>query len=435
MQFSPDQEKAFSAIEAGNNVFLSGGGGTGKSTVIREFQKKYPEKNIAMLATTGTAASLIGGQTAHSFFKLPSRPIAPGDCGWTNLDLIQRLRSFDVIFIDEISMAGVGMLQGIRDVLQSAAKGYGDFGGYQVVVSGDFYQASPVVTEQDAGILEQIYGKDQIFAFQNRYFKDFQTCELSVNHRQANGPYAEWLSKIRNGQTSDFSIVNDRVSDAFDDATYLVSTRKEAEARNHQMSERLAPGFYRVQGRVSGSFDRDYAPVSPEFTIKPLSRVVICANNFEAGYANGSTGTLIRCEKRKEDGLARAIVRLDDGREVVVEPHTWEQERYEFSDDKGFRAVKIGEFSQLPLLPGWALTIHRSQGMTLDKVHIGTHQFFCPGQAYVALSRVRTLEGLTLSAPMSIEDMHYDPRVFEFMGHKMPEADVELVADVEEFTL
>ncbi|MBW3243372.1 AAA family ATPase [Epibacterium sp. DP7N7-1] len=414
MIFNSEQEAALDLLEDGESVFITGGAGVGKTALINEFVRRNPNRPIARLGTTGNAAQLIGGQTLHSFLGLGTRIHRPHDLRMDDR-VKARIRMAKCIIVEEISMARIDHFQAIRDRLYGAPRGFGDFAGYQLIVVGDFAQLPPVIPPAESAALEQLYGPNKHFAFQNRYWKNLKRIELLQVHRQANdADFAAWLNCLRAGRPVDLSVINERVGKAQEGATHLVATNSAADRINAQAMEQIPGGRYRIEGEAKDVFHERSMRVPSVLQLKPGARVIICANDLPAGYVNGSTGTLIRCE-RDARGKPQAIVQIDGGKEVTVRQHKWENAYYSPGSDGTLERQVRGSYRQLPLLPGWAITIHRSQGMSIDKLHVDTRGSFAPGQAYVALSRATRLSGVTLAAPIQEKHIMYDERVRAFM--------------------
>jgi ATP-dependent DNA helicase PIF1 len=412
---SEDQESAIARLEMGESLFLTGGAGTGKSETIREFLRRRPRLPVARLASTGAAAQLIGGQTVHSFFRLPPAIHAPGPVT-PAASLARALRGARTILIDEISMLRVDVFQAILDRLDACRRGPGPFGGFQLVAVGDFAQLPPVMPESEREVVEHHYGDGAVFAFQSPAWSDLHTAELKTIHRQsADLAFARWLGDLRRGETPDLGLVNARVGAPQADAVKLVATNKAASAINDREMAALPGAFVEIEGRFTAGFSERDMRVPTRLALKPGARVILCANNAQAGYANGSTGRLVRCG-RDDKGQPFAHVRLDAGALVNVASHVWEAVSYVGGGAEGFTRQVTGSYRQLPILPGWAITIHRAQGMSIPKVHVDPRGIFEAGQAYVALSRATSLAGLTLAAPLRERDVMIDPRVARFIG-------------------
>ncbi|MCW3782944.1 ATP-dependent DNA helicase [Defluviimonas salinarum] len=423
MRFSEDQEEALSRMDAGESLFLTGGAGTGKSATIEEFVRRHPRRPIARLASTGAAAQLIGGQTVHSFFQVGANIHRPHELRMPDR-LRQKIKCFQTLIIDEISMLRIDTFQAVRDRLYGAARGFGDFAGYQLIVVGDFAQLPPVITETELPAISHLYGESNQFAFQSRYWPGLKTQVLNTNHRQSEDrDFARWLEEMRKGRIPDLDWINTRVCPPLEGATHLVSTNRAAQEINARAMAALPGGHYRIEGRLTGSFAERDARVPQELILKPGARVIICANDLQAGYANGSTGTLLSCSR---DGSRKPIahVRLDNGTEVQVKQHFWESVEFlPGSNGQAFERHVRGGYHQLPLLPGWAITIHRSQGMSIDRLHVDPRGIFEAGQAYVALSRATRVSGLSLAAPLLDKHVLIDERVSTFLAGRDQVAD------------
>lgn len=412
----PDQSAALSALQDGRSIHLTGGAGAGKSTVIRRFLSQT-DRRIARLATTGGAAQLIGGITVHRFFELGPEVYQPGTKRVSS-GLRRRLARTDGLLIDEASMLRIDKFQEIRDALFQCARGYGDFAGFQVVLAGDFAQLPPVMTDQDRTAIEALYGPDQLFAFQSRHWMGLATCNLATLHRQADDlTFAQMLDAIRRGEVPDLAPINARVAEAPAEAVRLVARNVTANEINGRMMEAIPGKHFRIEGETQGAFMPRDMRVNPQLILKPGARVIICANGADGAYVNGSTGTFVAAA-RDADGRPTGQVALDSGATVTVPRHTWQAISYDVGQDHtGAAEVShhvVGSYTQLPILPGYAITVHRAQGMTIQQMHFDPEGSFEAGQIYVALSRVPRLEGLTLSREIALEEIRQDPRVSAF---------------------
>lgn len=427
IKLSPDQQAANDALEAGRSVFITGGAGTGKSTLVKEFCRG---RKVARLATTGAASVLIGGQTIHSFFKISPYIHKPGsirDSQGVDFRTMKRVAAFDTILIDEISMARVDTFQAIIETLGRVRK-MRNGRPFQLVAVGDFAQLPPVITREERPALRQHYG-DLLFAFEHPAWNSLEPHALSVIHRQSGDPtFAHWLSEVRRGNFPHAGYVNQRVGPPPPGAVRLVTTNESAKRLNEAEMNKLPTRDIIISGEIGGDFNQKNARVPQSYRMREGARVIICYNNPFAGYVNGSTGTLMSVNGRTDDPERQAIVRLDNGKTVAVTPATWENVSYEQDHAGQYEPRVRGSFRQLPLLPGWAITVHRSQGMSLDRVHADLRNSFEAGQAYVALSRATSLEGLTLEAPIDPVDLAVNPKIAAYHDRIMrpdkPEADV-----------
>lgn len=410
MEWSPDQEKALTALRSGRSCFITGGGGTGKSTLVRAYCE---EARVAKLAMTGAAAVLIGGQTVHSFFGMPPHVHKPKDVtnGKTKVSntKLKRIASFDAILIDEVSMMRVDMFQFMIEVLNVVTKMRGGR-RIQLICCGDFAQLPPVVTDEERQVLRSHYGND-VFAFQHPAWASLEVHELDVIHRQSKDEeFARWLKEVRHGAMRDASILDDHVAPARPGAVLLSATNAEANRVNDAEMAKLRGRPARLKGKIQGSFNPRNVRVPEELVMKKGARVIICKNDQHGAYVNGSTGEIIALGLNKKGALSAQVL-LDSGREVSVTPATWEEISYERDADGDYEPRIRGTYTQMPLLPGWAITIHRSQGMTLESVHVDLSKVFETGQAYVALSRATSLAGLTLAKRVRVSDLFPHPLV------------------------
>jgi hypothetical protein len=427
----PDQLAALTAMQAGKSVYLTGGAGTGKSTLVKSFLAGTSQR-FAILGTTGSASQLIGGMTVHKFFGLGSEVYQPGTKSVPD-HVRQRLSNVDGILIDEVSMLRIDKLQEIRDTLFQCAKGFGAFAGFQVILSGDFAQLPPVMTDTDRGAIEAIYGTNQLFAFQSRHWKGLVFCNLKTLHRQAEDlEFAQILNDMRMGHVPDIALINGRVAPAPDGAVRLVAKNKSADAINGEMMRKIDGKHFRIEGNWNGDFQPRDMRVPPQLILKPGARVIICANDPAGQYVNGSTGTFVRAA-RDEDGTPVGHVQLDRGGLAIVPRKTWQSLSYDITEDKQGNAQVghriSGEYRQLPILPGWAITVHRSQGMTIQNLHFDPEGTFETGQIYVALSRAPALASLTLARAINPADIRQDARVSEFQKTFSLPSEVEDEAD------
>lgn len=437
---SAEQEALFRLIEdTRDHVFVTGRAGTGKSTLLKHLAFNT-SKQIAICAPTGVAALNVEGQTIHSLFRLPIGLIANSEIDQT--DQTRRLlNAIDTLVIDEISMVNADLMDGIdRSLRQARRKASEPFGGAQIVMFGDPYQLAPVPPRGD----ELRYIRDHYRSFWffdahvwagsdsgdglidvGRHGASLHISELREIHRQADPGFKAMLNAVRYGRvTADVAGVLNKTGartppDAAEDETPIITlaTRNDIVNRiNQRHLDALAGRVQTAKAEVSGDFGRgDAYPAEPELQLKVGAQVMFLRNDAGFGgdgprWVNGSIGTVTR--------IAGGSVRVDlDGEEHDVEPAVWERFRYAY--DPGSRKLSrdiVAEFTQFPLRLAWAVTIHKSQGKTYDRaiVDLGSGAF-APGQTYVALSRLTSLEGLYLSRPLRPSDIQVDEDVRRFM--------------------
>ena len=397
-------------------ILVLGRAGTGKTTLIRYLKQRPGGETQAIVAPTGVAALNAGAQTIHSFFQLPPVLLNP--------DQLEQGRYFGQIHkkmtrlvIDEISMVRADVLDAIDARLRDIKGSQTPFGGVQVVMVGDFMQLPPVVREDDRMILEQL-GYKTPFAFSARVLQNVPVARVSLDHvfRQNEQEFIDILGRIRSGidlnQTVD--IINQRCVGPHRqgaDPLLLTATLAAADRFNRD-------GLAALQGEASiftaetkGKFEG--LPLPQHLELKPGARVMATRNDTERRWINGSLGTATKIKDHD------VYVRFDHAQEEFhVEQVKWEKIRQVWNNEDGkIENEVIGTYQQLPLMPAWAITIHKAQGLTLDDVRIdfGTGAF-APGQVYVALSRVRTLEGLSLNRPLRVSDFYFEPMVQAFLN-------------------
>ncbi|MBI1359696.1 MAG: AAA family ATPase [Alphaproteobacteria bacterium] len=394
------------------NTFLTGRAGTGKTTLLRQIIAASQERTVT-LAPTGLAAVNVGGQTIHSFFNFPPRLLDAGDA--KKLRNQRLVRSLETIIIDEVSMVRADMMQTIDDTLRLNRNDKRPFGGVRLIVSGDLHQLPPVVGGDVEHILEASYGGPWFFRAPAFGAANFRLAALKRVFRQEDAGFIRILNGLRNGRLTheDEDILRSRVSkrsSAEASTTHVVLTPNNAAAwRINQMRLAELPGEAKdYAAALEGQFEPKAFPTEEVLELKPGARVMMIRNDPSGRWVNGSLGTVAM--------LGDSDVFVEIGKDVHrVAQQAWEKFRYEF--DARTTAVTrsvVGSFKQLPLRLAYAVTIHKSQGMTLDQVHIDFDSgMFAHGQAYVAFSRCRSLEGLELSRPLRPRDIIIDRSAFD----------------------
>ncbi len=395
-------------------VLVVGRAGTGKSHFIRSLAEADPTYPQAVLAPTGLAAMNIGGQTVHSFFGFPPRPLI-GNQEKPNWFFMRTARAINRLIIDEVSMLRADVLDAMDQHLKVARKSSRPFGGVQMLLVGDFYQLPPVVRGEESQLLEDA-GYNSPYAFSAHCLRDAPVAavELTEVHRQTNQDFIALLSAIRErrGVEDAVTILNTVCLDRSlpKRPVLLCATNAVADKYNAHGLASLEGAAARYTGGFEGEAPKaqgDRFPAPMELVLKRGARVIFTQNDPEGRWVNGSLGTVLSLD----DDIVQVM--LDAGDEVDVERATWPQARWTWNAKENRMEVKEEfKYVQFPLAPAWALTIHKAQGMTLDSVEIDLGRgAFAPGQAYVALSRARSMETLRLTRPLSARDVQVDPSI------------------------
>jgi hypothetical protein len=397
-------------------ILLTGAAGTGKSLFLALCRAETPMRTV-VLASTGIAALQVSGLTVHSYFRLPHRLLAAGNA--VPGDRAPVYAAMEALIIDEVSMLRADVVDVLDHMLKRARRSAAAFGGVRVLFVGDPFQLAPVVDSKETAILKRL-GYVGPWFFQAKVFRDapLQVATLERIHRQPDPAFALLLSRVRAGNLSqrDMELLNSRVSARggliSEPALVLTTTRAAAHRENSARLTALADSGRTYIGVVEGVYSQEL-PVPQELVLKPEARVMFTRNDVDRRWANGSTGTVIACE------AGEILVRTDHDPENIqrVGPVTWEHVRHTY--DRGTKRVDtevIGRYAQLPCVLGWASTVHKCQGMSIDsaKIDLGVGSF-AAGQSYVAVSRVRTMNGLELARPIRQQDVWTDPKVVTFM--------------------
>jgi len=392
--------------ETQENIFLTGKAGTGKTTFLK-YLKENSSKNMVVAAPTGVAAINAGGVTLHSLFQLPLYPFLPTEGNKLQLlqgirynkQRISLLRKIELLVIDEISMVRCDVLDAIDTILKSVRRNHdAAFGGVQLLFIGDLFQLPPVAKNEEWKILNQYYSSP--FFFDSRAVKE-QTpllIELKTIYRQKEQGFVDLLNKVRNNQMDrdDYEELNERYIQGFQPASdekyiTLTSHNNQADNINLVKLQQLNAISYTYKARVEGEFPDNIYPAEAEMVLKEGTQVMFIKNDVgDKKYFNGKIGVIASLEKDK--------IMVDcDGEEIEVREEAWDNVRYTLnrSDEKLEQHV-LGRFFQYPLRLAWAITIHKSQGLTFDKVMIDAASAFSSGQVYVALSRCTSLGGIVL---------------------------------------
>jgi ATP-dependent exoDNAse (exonuclease V), alpha subunit - helicase superfamily I member len=407
IEVNRELQTAFDAVTRGRQiVFVTGGAGTGKSTFIRELRARFPEKQSIVLAPTGVAALNAGGQTIHSFCKLPLRPVTPQDIRKErDTSLAEKL---DLVVIDEISMVRADVLDGIDAFLRVNRGSNVPFGGVQMILVGDLFQLPPVVTPRDAQSIAERYASPHFFSAHCLKGLKFFPVELQIVYRQRDHTFAELLSRIRdgNGAADAVAQLNSHCAGRVLKGQHmiLVPTRDAAAAENDARLAAL-PGTPRTYvAGCEGSFESavpDRLPAPRQLALKRGAQVMFVRNDSERRWVNGTVGVVTGLHDDKIE------VRLDDGTGHDVEIIEWEDVHYALDQETNVIVEEVaGVYRQFPLMPAWAVTIHKAQGLTLERVMVDLARgAFADGQVYVALSRCQSLEGLSLKRAVRVSEI------------------------------
>jgi ATP-dependent exoDNAse (exonuclease V) alpha subunit len=418
VEVNPDFQRAYDLVDTGAPfVFITGRAGTGKSTLIHCL-RAMTTRRYAVVAPTGVAALNAGGQTIHSFFRFRPGPI--------DLESIKRLEyrrlyeNLEMLLIDEISMVRADMLDAIERFLRlNGPDPSRPFGGIQIVAVGDLYQLPPVVSsEEEMRMFSEHYETEYFFSAHCLRREPMDMVELRTVYRQNEAEFVDLLNRIREG---------DHIQQAVDElnaaclrpgndqgAITLAATNAIADQING-MKMAMLPGKARTyHGLISGSFGAQrILPAPMELVLKLNAQVMFTRNDADHRWVNGTLGRVVNLDSEKVE----VEVTTEFGSDIfTVEPTIWESTRYRYDEKAGkIHSDVLGAFHQYPLVPAWAVTIHKSQGKTLENIIIDLGAgAFAHGQVYVALSRCRTLANIRLKKPLKPSDVQFDPRVKEF---------------------
>jgi ATP-dependent exoDNAse (exonuclease V) alpha subunit len=415
IELSAEQAAVFAAIETSReHMFVTGRAGTGKSTLLNHLSWNT-SKQIVICAPTGVAALNVGGQTIHSLFRLPIGVIADHAIEQSG-DLRKLLNTIDTLVIDEVSMVNADLLDAVdRSLRQARQKPEIAFGGVQVVLFGDPYQLAPVPGDGD----ERAYFDDQ---YRSMWFFDAKVWaeadlliyELTTIHRQHEDDFKRMLNAVRHGQVT--AEIAERLNDVgarpapTDGAITLATTNSTVTRINSTELARLPGRALTAKAEITGEFGGRAYPADEKLELKVGARVMFLRNDPDQRWVNGSVGTVTKI-------TATVFVEVD-GETHEVHPAVWEKFRYSYSAvTRQLKKDIVAEFTQFPLRLAWAVTIHKSQGKTYDRAIVDLGQrSFAPGQTYVALSRISSLDGLYLTRPLRPSDIIVDEHVQRFMS-------------------
>jgi lambda repressor-like predicted transcriptional regulator len=434
-----------------SNIFLTGKAGTGKTTFLK-YMKEISAKNLAVVAPTGVAAINAGGTTIHSFFQLPFTPFVPAAAPPLNNDVVnahtllgrmkltnerrQVLRQLELLIIDEISMVRADTLDAIDLVLRHFRfRNYEPFGGVQVLMIGDMYQIPPVIKNEEWLLLSQFYKSG--YFFDSRVMQQAQPVhiEFSKIYRQQDEHFVRLLNQVRNNSLDEEGkeMLSSRYQPGFSalqmhDRIILTTHNAKADEINGNRMSKLKSRSHLFDATIEGEFSEKAYPAEVQLQLKEGAQVMFIKNDTEKvrRYYNGKIGTVSKINNEQ------VLVRVDNNDdEIEVKKERWENIRYGLNkQSQQVEEDVIGSFTQYPLRLAWAVTIHKSQGLTFEKAVIDAGEAFSPGQVYVALSRCTTLDGLILLSQIPVHRLANDERIVQFSNRQHPEEQVQALLHV-----
>ena len=396
-----------------DHFYITGKAGSGKSTLLAYF-RSITQKNTAVLAPTGVAAIRVKGQTIHSFFGFPPKVIQTRHI--KKVRQIELLQNLETLIIDEISMVRADVFDAIDYSLRVHRKKLTQpFGGVQVIVFGDLFQLPPVVNMDESSLLERIYPSGQFF-FHSNIFQDaqFKTLELQSIYRQKDDHFIYLLNAVRDGSITHSQIdnLNDSLVDNFkmdEGKIILTTTNARASGINQNYLKQLNSEEFSYRAQATGQFYKELFPTDEVLKLKKGAQVIMIKNDPEKRWVNGSIGTI--------HDIAEKKIKVKINHKIYeVKKEKWDRIQYSYDDDQQEILENVtGSFKQYPMRLAWAITIHKSQGQTFEKVIIDMSQgSFAPGQLYVALSRCISLEGIELLRPLKKSDVIVNKQLIGF---------------------
>ena len=415
--------KEFKANETDDHLFLTGRAGTGKSTLLEYFRKQTQKKHV-VLAPTGVAALHVKGQTIHSFFGFHPA-IRPELVQRAFPDALPLFKTIETIIIDEISMVRADLLDCIDRALRlNRGRPKEPFGGVQMIFIGDLFQLPPVVTRDETVRFETEYVSPYFFSANVMHEVNIQLIKLKKVYRQKEQSFINLLERLRTGTTdqTDADAWNERHDPYFDPAEetgfiHLTTTNKMAQQRNEYELKQLSGKEWKLKAQSSGELPDRRMPSESIICVKEGARIMFTTNDPEKRWVNGTLGTITRIRQKDLTKFPLLEVELEDGSSVEVCQHKWELFEYQHDGDGDLEESVIGSYTQYPITLAWAVTIHKGQGKTFDRILVDVGWgAFAHGQLYVALSRCTTFKGLVLLKPFRIKDVILDQAVVDFMS-------------------
>ena len=415
----PEYEQVCALLDAqAPLLFVSGGAGTGKSILIR-YLRNMLKSRIAVVAPTGVAAINANGVTIHSLFHLRPKIIQPSDI--KEVYDRQLYRKLDLLIVDEVSMVRPDLLDGVERFLRMNRDNNVPFGGVKGLLIGDLFQLPPVASDKEQRVLRQMkYATDFFFSSSGISACPLVPIFLKRVFRQSDPSFISLLNNLREGKnvTEALRSINTRCVGSFpgdERELVLTGTNKTADQRNRHELSRLSSASRTYTGSIMGDFriETTRLPAPVNLVLKPGAQVMFTKNDGNKRWVNGTIGKIVSLNART---VKVEIERPDLSETLEVEPVTWEHYKYEYDQTEDRIVAKVvGCYTQLPLMLAWAVTIHKAQGKTLDRIYVDLgHGAFASGQVYVALSRVRSLKDFRLARPIREEEVRCDPNVIRF---------------------
>ena len=425
MEKNIELQNAWDFVEhTGISIFLTGKAGTGKTTFLRAI-KQHSTKRMVVVAPTGVAAINAGGVTIHSFFQLPLSPFVPESMVKPRFEYSKQkrkiMRTLDLLVIDEISMVRADILDAIDSVLRRFREHDKPFGGVQLLMIGDLQQLTPVVKSEEEELLSRYYNTPYFFDSKALQSIQYVTIELTKVFRQQDETFINILNHFRDGNVTDedFKTLNKRYQLNFkpeegSDYIHLTTHNRIADNLNNKQLRQIESEEFRFCAQTEGQFPDNSYPADYELTLKCGAQVMFIHNDRFERYYNGKIGRITYIDEEKI-----MVACAGDDEAIEVEPQTWENTRYTLNEQtKQIEGEVLGTFTQYPLRLAWAITIHKSQGLTFEHAIIDAQQAFASGQVYVALSRCRSLEGLVLASPLNQNAVINDARVDSYIAQQ-----------------
>ena len=406
--------------EESQAIFVSGKAGTGKSTLIKYLVSKID--NCAVIAPTAIASVNVGGQTIHSFFSLPIKVLNPDESYNLKSNMKPVIKDLSLLIIDEISMVSPNIIDVMSNSLKKARGNDLPFGGVNMLFIGDLLQLPPIVNDEEVGVFFT-HRYDSHYFYSADIFKktDIIPVELTKVFRQKDEDFINILNHIRVNKNHAHYI--DKLNQACfynkrnsENAITLVTTNATAKTINERQLQEINQELMTFHATYTGILKQRkmHMPAPDILNLKVGAKIIFIKNGADGLYFNGSLGTIVGF---KEEHL---LIQLEDSKNIIsVGKESWDKVEYKYNyETQKIESISLGSFTQYPLSLGWAITIHKSQGMTIEKINIdlGVRGAFAYGQTYVALSRCKTLEGITLNHPISLRDVKADPSILDFFS-------------------